>query len=210
MDGAVVVVDARLAERVPVDVARLEVLDLDAPRVAFDRQDIVLVAPDVGPRDRGTGRNLDVLDPERVVERLHVDLGALEDDEIVRHPAVIGPVVAPALAFAGRGQAAAVTASAVVGTSVVIQLPDDPAELVGGDWTKLVYSIRQDISWKLLDQAVITDPTNSNAIVLNLAQQDAVALRVTFRAGWALPQPASRVAGDTRFPFASLVGVTSS
>jgi hypothetical protein len=42
--------------------------------------------------------------------------------------------------------------------------------------------IRKDISWKLLDQAVIQD--NTGAIVYNLAQQDMVAMRMTMRAGW--------------------------
>lgn len=85
----------------------------------------------------------------------------------------------------------------------------DPVDLIGGDWTRLVYSIRQDISWKVLDQAVITDPTDNNAIVMNLAQQDMVALRVTFRAGWALPQPASRLHDGTGFPFAAYGAVES-
>ncbi len=83
--------------------------------------------------------------------------------------------------------------------------PDLTQLLISGDWNKLVYAVRQDVSWKILDQAVITDPGNSNAIVYNLAQQDMVALRVTFRAGWALPRPVSRVSGTTGFPFAALV-----
>ena len=51
-----------------------------------------------------------------------------------------------------------------------------------GDWTEFVIGVRQDISYKLLDQAVIQDDTG--AIVYNLAQQDMVAGRFTFRAGW--------------------------
>lgn len=84
---------------------------------------------------------------------------------------------------------------------------DDPATLISGDWDRLVYAVRQDITWKILDQAVITDPTDDNAIVYNLAQQDMVALRVVFRAGWALPNPVSRVNPNeaTRLPFAALV-----
>lgn len=92
-------------------------------------------------------------------------------------------------------------------------LPDDPATLISGDWDQLVYAIRQDLSFKVLDQAVITDPTNGNQIVYNLPQQDMVALRVTFRSGWALPNPASRVQPDenARFPFAAYApsGVSS-
>lgn len=55
-------------------------------------------------------------------------------------------------------------------------------ELFAGDWSQFVLGVRQDVTFKLLDQAVITD--NTGAIIYNLAQQDMVALRVTFRAGW--------------------------
>lgn len=85
----------------------------------------------------------------------------------------------------------------------------DDELLISGDWNRLVYAVRQDVTWKMLDQAVITDPGNSNAIVYNLAQQDMVALRVVFRAGWALPKPISRLAGANAVPFAALVDEVS-
>lgn len=77
--------------------------------------------------------------------------------------------------------------------------------LIGGDWNAPVWAIRSDINTKLLTEAVIQDP-NTKEIVYNLAQQDMVALRVTFRAGWALPNPVNRVNSDkaTRYPFAVL------
>jgi HK97 family phage major capsid protein len=79
-----------------------------------------------------------------------------------------------------------------------------------GDWTKLVYSIRQDLTYKILDQAVIQDGTG--AIVYNLAQQDMVALRAVMRIGWQLPNPASRMNTDaaSRLPFAALVPAAGS
>jgi len=79
------------------------------------------------------------------------------------------------------------------------------ALLLGGDWNAPVWAIRSDINTKLLTEAVIQDP-NTKEIVYNLAQQDMVALRVTFRAGWALPNPINRVNTDetTRYPFAVL------
>ncbi len=76
--------------------------------------------------------------------------------------------------------------------------------LVGGDWNQAVWAVRTDITTKLLTEAVIQDPSD-NSIVYNLAQQDMVALRVVFRAGWALPNPVNRVNGTaTRYPFAVL------
>jgi len=74
-----------------------------------------------------------------------------------------------------------------------------------GDWTQLVYSIRTDISYKVLDQAVIQD--NAGTIIYNLAQQDMVALRAVMRLGFALPNPinAMNATAATRCAFAALV-----
>lgn len=83
------------------------------------------------------------------------------------------------------------------------------ARMVAGNFKQLVYSIRQDIDVKLLDQAVIQDPATKE-IVFNLAQQDMIALRVTFRMGWALPNPATRM-NDARanVPFAYIEAATA-
>ena len=78
------------------------------------------------------------------------------------------------------------------------------AQLIAGNFKKLVYSIRQDVTVKLLDQGVIQDPTTKE-IVYNLAQQDMVALSVVMRMGWALPNPATRMNADrSKVPFAFL------
>ncbi len=69
------------------------------------------------------------------------------------------------------------------------------AQLVVGDFKQAVYAIRQDITVKILDQGVIQDPTTKE-IVYNLAQQDMIALRVVFRMGWAVPNPATRMDED--------------
>ena len=69
------------------------------------------------------------------------------------------------------------------------------AQLVVGDFKQAVFAIRQDVTVKILDQGVIQDPV-TNEIVYNLAQQDMIALRVVFRMGWALPNPATRINED--------------
>ena len=77
------------------------------------------------------------------------------------------------------------------------------AQLIVGDFNQAVYSIRQDITFKVLDQAVIQDPSTGE-IVYNLAQDDMVALRVVMRLGWEIPNPINSLQPDesVRFPFA--------
>ncbi|MEU9310869.1 phage major capsid protein [Streptomyces sp. NPDC048256] len=59
--------------------------------------------------------------------------------------------------------------------------------LFGGDFSRFVLGVRQDITMKILDQAVIQD--NTGAIMFNLAQQDMTAVRLTFRVGWQVSNP---------------------
>lgn len=76
------------------------------------------------------------------------------------------------------------------------------AQMIAGNWNQLVYSIRQDVTTKILTEGVIQDP-ETEKIKYNLAQQDMIALRVVFRMGWALPNPATRLNPDrANVPFA--------
>jgi len=76
---------------------------------------------------------------------------------------------------------------------------------IAGNWKKLVYAVRQDISYKILDQAVIQDGAGN--IVYNLAQQDMVAMRAVFRLGWQVPNPVTQMQPTeaSRYPFAILL-----
>lgn len=80
-------------------------------------------------------------------------------------------------------------------------------QLITGDFKQAVYSIRQDITFKVLDQAIIQDPSDGT-ILYNLAQNDMVALRATMRIAYQVPNPVNRVqtVEAARYPFA-IVGV---
>lgn len=77
--------------------------------------------------------------------------------------------------------------------------------LIAGDWNQLIYSMRQDITYKIATEATIQNP--GSGIEYNLFQQDMVALRAVMRLAWALPNPLNRVnqTDATRLPFAALL-----
>ena len=81
----------------------------------------------------------------------------------------------------------------------------DPTKalMIVGDFSQLTYAIRQDVTYKMLDQATIIDPTTKQ-VVYSLAQQDMVALRAVMRLGWEIPNPINAFQPDEtkRSPFA--------
>lgn len=79
----------------------------------------------------------------------------------------------------------------------------DPTKalMIVGDWSQLVYAIRQDITYKIFTEGVIQDPT-SKEIKYNLMQNDMVALRAVMRLGWEIANPTNAFAGSDPFPFA--------
>ena len=79
----------------------------------------------------------------------------------------------------------------------------DAALMIVGDFNQLVYSIRQDVTYKVLTEATIVDPA-SRSVIYSLAQQDMVALRAVMRLGWEIPNPVSafRDTLDDYSPFA--------
>jgi len=76
--------------------------------------------------------------------------------------------------------------------------------LIAGDWSQLVYSMRQDMEFAVYTEGVIQDAGGN--IVYNLMQQRMAALMVVMRLGFALPNPINRVneTAATRYPFAYL------
>lgn len=77
--------------------------------------------------------------------------------------------------------------------------------MISGDFKQLVYSVRREMTFKILDQAVITDA--NGAVIYNFAQQEMKGLRVTMRIGWQIPNPVNRANATeaTRYPFVKLV-----
>ena len=86
---------------------------------------------------------------------------------------------------------------------------DTAVPLIGVDWSQVYIGIRQDITVKMLDQAVISDAAGK--VIFNLAQQDAKALRVVFRVGYQAVMPVNHQQLDAtkRFPAGVIRGALS-
>ena len=67
-----------------------------------------------------------------------------------------------------------------------------------GDFRYLVYSFREEMEMRLLQEATLT----GGGKTYNLAQEDMVAFRFTMRLGIAVPNPVNRLGAANRYPFA--------
>lgn len=78
------------------------------------------------------------------------------------------------------------------------------ALMISGDFSQLVYSIRQDITFKLFTEGVVQN--TDGTIAYNLMQNDMVALRAVMRLGWEIPNPINSVQPTeaSRCPFSIL------
>jgi len=74
----------------------------------------------------------------------------------------------------------------------------EKAELVAVDWTKQLIGIRRDVTYEIFKEGVISD--GDGKVLFNLMQQDSKALRVTFRVGYQVAKPRTRVQGATAYP----------
>lgn len=63
-------------------------------------------------------------------------------------------------------------------------------QLIALDWTKQIVGIRQDMTFDLFDQMVISDAAGK--VIFNAAQQDSKVMRVVFRVGWQTANPLTR------------------
>lgn len=73
------------------------------------------------------------------------------------------------------------------------------AELLAADWTKFVYGVRQDMTFKIFDQGVISD--TDGKIIYNAMQQDSKIMRINMRVGFAVANPMTRtVAKGKQYP----------
>lgn len=78
------------------------------------------------------------------------------------------------------------------------------ASMIGGQWDNAIVGMRQDITFQLFTEGVVSDDTGK--VVVNLMQQDSKALRVVMRVGFAVANPVTTLQSDStkRYPFAVL------
>lgn len=83
-------------------------------------------------------------------------------------------------------------------------------DLIAGDWSKAVVGLRQDISFSMSDQSVISN--DAGAVVLNLFQANAVAMKVVMRVGFVTANPITNLnaTDSTRYPFSVLQNISGS
>jgi hypothetical protein len=87
------------------------------------------------------------------------------------------------------------------------------AVMLAGDWNKAIIGIRSDISFKMFTEGVISN--DSGVVILNLMQQDTVAMRMTMRLAYAtvnpvtIMQPSATISGANpqRWPFGAVLPV---
>jgi len=77
---------------------------------------------------------------------------------------------------------------------------DNDYDLIAADWSKIVVGVRQDMTFRIFSEGVISN--DEGEVVVNLMQQDAKAMRVVFRVGFQVANPITRLEADdeARYP----------
>jgi HK97 family phage major capsid protein len=81
-----------------------------------------------------------------------------------------------------------------------------PNEALAGDFSLGMIGVRQDLTYKILDQAVITD--DAGVVIYNLPQQDMLAMRVVARYAFQVATPYVFGQAGTEYPFAVMQNAT--
>jgi HK97 family phage major capsid protein len=72
------------------------------------------------------------------------------------------------------------------------------AKLLAADWTRFVVGVRQDMTYEMFKEGVISD--DEGKIILNLMQQDMKAMRLVMRVGFQVAKPLTRLGGLSGYP----------
>jgi HK97 family phage major capsid protein len=78
--------------------------------------------------------------------------------------------------------------------------------LLSGDFSRAIYAIREDITYRMTTDATISDP-DTGLVIYNLVMEKLAAIFVDIRLGWQLPRPVNwhkQSAADRPFSFALL------
>lgn len=81
-----------------------------------------------------------------------------------------------------------------------------PNEAIAGDFSMGMIGVRQDLTYKILDQAVITN--DAGVVIYNLPQQDMLAMRVVARYAWQVATPFVFGQAGGEYPFAVMQNAT--
>lgn len=81
---------------------------------------------------------------------------------------------------------------------------NNSVKLIGGDWSKAIFGTRQDMTFTMHTDAIISD--DSGNVVFNAMQQDSKIMRVVGRFGFAIANPVTNLnsTASTRSPFSLL------
>lgn len=86
---------------------------------------------------------------------------------------------------------------------------NDEATVLVGDPSYAVLGLRQDITYKFLDQASVTVTIGGTPTLISLAERDLLALRFKMRVGFQTAEHLTRDGGEDAYPFAVLTPAAS-